>query len=37
MLISTPADDPTMSAILWSQETFYYDDSKIDHLRCAWH
>lgn len=23
----TPADDPTMSAILWSQEAFYDDDS----------
>lgn len=27
MLISTPADDPTVSTILWSQENFDYDDS----------
>ena len=27
MLISAPADDPTVSTILWSQETFDYDDS----------
>lgn len=37
MLISTPADDPTVGTILWSQKKHpSYDDIPVDHLRCAW-